>query len=417
MREPLSIAEHGSLPIGDGTSGSLTLDEVERLERITERRRGFCVRRHDSVRFAHYAGLVSLGNRMLEIVPKIDSQDGSIEECRGLFLRLLRLAPSLKIHLSGAVSHNLRHGTLLEIFLHAFFDEVMQLAKGGLLRRYERHEADLSVVRGRLAMGRQITTHAMRPDVLACRYQTLSIDNDWNRVLKAALSACRSWLGSLALRRRWAALWAAFDQVALPARTDEIFAALSPDRRSTRYEDAVRWARWIVASTTPDLHAGSAAAPAMLFDTNALFEEAVSTTLRSRLAANVDGLVLRTQVADRSLAVIAGTGREAVGLRPDMVCEQERSVAAVLDVKWKRLDRSGQDLRPAVPDVQQMFAYAAAFGCERLALIYPWHSGLEGAKPTVLELPAIGDLQPRLDLICLDVGLDSLPVKLGAASW
>jgi hypothetical protein len=49
-----------------------------------------------------------------------------------------------------------------------------------------------------------------------------------------------------------------------------------------------------------------------------------------------------------------------------------------------------------------MHAYAAAFRCEHLALIYPWHSGLAGARETVLELPDTGGLRPRVSMICID---------------
>jgi 5-methylcytosine-specific restriction enzyme subunit McrC len=414
VRDTLTVLEHGELPIGGPAEASLSAVEADRLERIAERRPGFCSRRRSSIRFAQYAGLVSLGDRMLEVLPKVDEAAAPAGECRGVLLRLLRLAPKLRIHDEGAAVHGLRQGALLEVFLNAWFDELGALIRGGLLRRYRRHAEDLNVVRGRLNIQRQIAVHAMRPDLLACSFDTLSADNDWNRVLKAALSACRGWLISLPLRRRWSELWVALEDVALPANPREVFERLSPDRQSARYAVAVRWARWVVASATPDLRAGDADAPAMLFDTNALFEEAVATSIRARLKSRESGWLVRTQVTDRHLASVEASGRAAIGLRPDLVFEQDGQTVAIADTKWKRVGVSHGELRPDPQDVHQMLAYAAAFACDRLALVYPWHAGLEGVRPTRLRLPAMGGREPVLEVICLDVGADELNKRLGA---
>jgi 5-methylcytosine-specific restriction enzyme subunit McrC len=91
MRAPYITAfEHESIPIGDSQSGiSITPAEAEYLTYLGELRPGFCERRHRTVRLAQYCGVVSLGNRMLEVLPKTD-EHSSPAECRGVLLRLLR---------------------------------------------------------------------------------------------------------------------------------------------------------------------------------------------------------------------------------------------------------------------------------------------------------------------------------------
>ncbi len=416
MRHSLTVLEHGTLAIGRPSETCISEEEADRLEQTTETRPGFCTRQRQLLRFSSYAGLISTGDRMLEVLPKVDGAAMPVVQSRGTLLRLLRLAPSSKIHRTGPADHGLQKGSLLEVFLNSYFSAVGLIIRGGLLRRYSRESADLTVVRGRLALHRQLTHHAMRPDLLACDFHELSSDNPWNRALKVALRACRQWPMSLALRRRWTELWAAFDAVPELAEPREIFAPLPVDRQSSRYSEAIRWARWIIASETPDLRAGAEQAPAMLFDTNALFEEAVATVLRRNLALQANGAILRTQDTSRNLAIVVGSERKAVGLRPDLLFVQNGRVTAIADIKWKAVGTHEYELRPERQDVHQLLAYAAAFRCSRLALVYPWHSGLIGIRPTRLRLPEVGGVSPLLDLLCVDVGRDGLPSRL-ASEW
>jgi len=64
------------------------------------------------------------------------------------------------------------------------------------------------------------------------------------------------------------------------------------------------------------------------------------------------------------------------------------------------------EIQPAAQDVHQMLAYAAAFRCERLALIYPWQPGTIPSGSNSLKLPEIAGVEPILDIICIDVGDD-----------
>ena len=94
----ISAFEHQQLPVGVGRgSAAITPQEGARLARLSESRPGFCTLGHQSVRLAQYAGLVGMGDRVLEILPKVEPEDGVPEVGRGIFLRLLRLSTGLKV--------------------------------------------------------------------------------------------------------------------------------------------------------------------------------------------------------------------------------------------------------------------------------------------------------------------------------
>lgn len=411
----ITVYEHRSLEVGDDPTAQITRAEATRLLSISQARRGFCTPGHRSVRLAQYVGLVNLGDRMLEVLPKIgaDSDEG---ECRGTLLRLLRLALDLPVFSREAASHDLRRQPLLDVFVSAFLEAVMMLIRAGLMRRYRTEDQDIGMIRGRLLLQRQATVHAMRVDRLACRFDDLTVDNAWNQVLKAALVAVRPWTKTVASSRRWLEAAAAFDEVSVPADPLSVLGNLKSDRQTKHYSIALHWAGWILRLLSPNLRGGRNRAPELLFDMNRLFEEAVASVLRRRGYGN--GLRVTAQDRGMHLATLQSTEpKPFFGLIPDLVVLDDARIAAVADTKWTPVEMdAGGRLVPKDAHVYQLNAYASVYPCEEFALIYPWHVGLRGALPTTYCLPRFGGREPRLHVICLDVGRDDLRAEALASN-
>lgn len=104
--------------------------------------------------------------------------------------------------------------------------------------------------------------------------------------------------------------------------------------------------------------------------------------------------------------------------RPDLVFRRGAVVVAIADTKWKlvSVDRRRR-LLPAETDLYQMHAYATAFSCQELALVYPWHVGLPRAVPSEISLPTAPDRTPVLRANCIDVYCDDLELVLGKWHW
>ena len=391
----------------------LSLAEADTLALLGEQRPGFCERGHRSVRLSQYCGVVSLGERALEIIPKIgDSR--SVEAGRSLLLQLLHDAEDFPVFRDVAVGQHLREGSLLEVFIAAFFDSISAIIQRGLLRQYQEQEADLQVVRGRILSERQFVANANRPDRLACRFDELTPDNAWNRLLKAGLHAVRSWITSARLQRRWIELMGLFEEVSSVSGDSQLLSRLVFDRHSSRYRIAIEWVRWILDVVSPNLRFDKNAAPGLLFDMNLLFESAVAGVVRRRAGSEVRVVA---QDTGRHLASVPGVKRSFFGLRPDLVVRRGGVTVAIGDTKWKTLEvGSTGHLVPAVDDMYQMHAYAAAFQCEHLALIYPWHEGLTQSLETAFQLPMINALRPVVTVVCLDLHQGQYAAKRGAGS-
>ena len=215
-------------------------------------------------------------------------------------------------------------------------------------------------------------------------------------------------MSSIDLGRRWLELSATLDEVTLLPVTPLELDALKFDRQAAHYKPAIQWAKWILRVLSPNLRVGRNEAPGLIFDMNQLFQSAVVTVLRHR-AARCPTLRVTAQDTGTYLTTLADSdGKHAFGLRPDIVIRNAGKVAAVGDTKWTRVDvGAGGYLMPSEAHMYQLQAYASIYPCENFTLIYPWHSGLKGSKPTVFELPSIGGRKPVVNIICVDVRSDA----------
>ncbi len=403
----ITAFEHQPVAITpEATATSLSYSEAERLERLNDGDRTFFRRELGRIKLAQYCGLVNLGTRILEILPKVQD-DASPEQCQGVLLRLLRHSHRFPQFRHQNASQHMRRAHLLEVFIAAYFDAVTAVCRGGLLRQYRQHAEDLNVVRGRIQTSRQFAVNANRPDIVACQFDDLTIDNVWNRILSKALNVVRSRIRSLDLQRRWIELAALFEGVddsrLAPAEiTHPVY-----NRQAERYRYAVDWARLLIALLAPSLRAGTQDAPALLFNMNHLFEATVANALHRRLPNEVH---LSTQDVGMHLATAHADGRSfaAYALRPDLVFRKQNRVIALADTKWKLIKRDGRHLKPSEPDMYQMAAYASAYQCDKVTLIYPWSSELEGSAATHFELARKGVDPIVVRVVCLDVGSDAL---------
>lgn len=399
----LTVFEHRDIAVtASGDHGTLSTREAELLSRLAGERPGLCTRGYASVSLGSWCGVVGIGSRVLEILPKLDSHE-PIGSARALLLNMLQKAGALPAARFAAAGQSHVEQPLLEVFIAAFFQAVFALSKGGLLRRYELHAEDLRVVRGRIVLRRQVATLADRRDVIACAFDELTSDNAWNQTLKAAVRVVRPWIASSALSREWAELMGVLDEVSdrQPEATE--LSELRFDRLAQRYRPAMTWARWILALLSPTLRAGRHEAPALLFDMNRVFQDAVAAQLARALPD--DAQVVR-QDASRWLGhVELPGGRQNVHrLIPDLVISRRGRVVVIADTKWKVIPAIGGVPEIAPSDVYQMLAYAAAYEVTELVLLVPATSSTAPDALQPIRLPSLGAGAPTLRVVRVAVG-------------
>lgn len=394
---PLTRREWETLPVGEG---GLTEAEARRFHALAERaaRRlklpetAVLTRTSDrGLKAGQVVGVLTVPGRTVEILPKIDDDDDAV---RKALVRMLAAALDLPIAEGDLAALDTQRNDLLELLVRLFAERLLAAVRRGLPRRYIAREEDLRRLRGKLDITRQITHLAVRPDRLACRFDSLSEDTPLNRVLKAAVARLARLARTAANVRLLAELAARFESVG--DSPDPLREPVRLDRTNAAFHDLHRLALLFLKEEWQNTASGRAAGFALLFPMNDLFEKFVGRCLRRALAP----APVRLQARGRH-ALTDADERPLFALRPDAVIGEAEGVV-VLDTKWKALRPGEEKLGVEQSDVYQMLAYARSYGASRLILLYPWTG----------ELPPEGRAR-EWTVAGTDIPLDVATVNVG----
>ena len=313
------------------------------------------------LRAGQVVGVLSVPGASVEILPKIDAEDGAV---RRSLIRMLAVTSGVPVTDHDTSSMATQREDLLELLVRLFAERLLVSVRRGLPHRYRRREEDLVLLRGKLDVRRQLLRHATRTDRMACVYDELSVDTPLNRVLRAAIQRLVAVTRSAGNRRMLGELAARLEFVGESA--DPLREPVRLDRTNAAFHRLHALARLFLAENWQGTTAGGEEGFALLFAMNELFEAFVGRCMQVALAPRS----VRLQRCDRH-ALEEGS-RGIFGLKPDIVIDGN----IVVDTKWKRLDPGKTNLGVAEADVYQMLAYARAYRARRLVLLYPWHADL-----------------------------------------
>ena len=287
---------------------------------------------------------------------------------------MLAACHELPLAHEGAVETETAHD-LLDIIIAAFLEETRGQLRRGVLRRYQRVEDRLARPRGRLLVAEQARRGLAGATAIRCEFDELSTDNPVNRALRAAIDAIPAGLRGDTVRRSRLLYVASAIANATPTRfSSRDIRALPLDRLSARYRASLDLAAWIVQLAGPDLHGEGEQGLALLFDMNQLFESYVARFVASTFLTAPETRDMRVIAQGPTNALLKdASGRQCFSLRPDITIQRPPSTLAIIDTKWKALGAAGQATRPDVSqaDVYQVLAYAAAYRCPEVYLLYP----------------------------------------------
>ena len=331
--------------------------------------------RGNALHAGQVVGVLAAPTISLEILPKVDGlNDGAT---RVNLVRMLARTIDLRLANGELAELGLQRFDLLEILIRLFCGKLFILVHRGLPRRYVNLEDELHALRGRLDLKRQFTKLAASPQLLACRYEELSVDISINQILKAAVQRLRSISRAPENQRRLIELELAFASVATIPANDLPFQSVVLDRTNSDWHDVLRLAQLLLGNRFQTTSMGNDRGFSLLFEMNTLFEKFL-------------GRVVQRSLRERSLSVTL-QGPHSFALcelnsdvrrfmtKPDIVIHSAEKPVMIIDTKWKRLRGSIDDPRQGISqvDVYQMMAYGQIYDVERLMLLYPHHRELD----------------------------------------
>ena len=333
------------------------------------------------------AGLVALPGGTLQVRPKVPA------------LNLLALADYAAREVAWAedIVGSEEAEDVLGLLGGLFVRRVERLARGGWVRGYREEQAELSALRGRWLVGRDMARTPTHRHLLSCRFEEFTSDVAPNRVLLAALHVLeRSSAFGARASAQARALASTMADVQPLAEVQAAVKVLASDRRFTEYGPAVGLARLLLEGTGSQASPGAQPLSSFILRLAPLFEAAVTRALFK--VASARGVACHAQ---RPLALDASGQLTVI---PDIVLEHG-GVRLVIDAKYKL----PAGALPSAEDFQQLVTYLACLDARRGVLVLP----APGAVPeeTTLRLPTFGRMS---EVRVMKVPLGGRAIRLGS---
>lgn len=375
------------------------------------------VDRHSEIRAQQVVGVIAAPGCSLEILPKIDAaSDEDDETIRTRLISMLNIALGFKLGDGQALAMARQKETLLETLIRLFADHLLAEVRRGVPREYIAQQEDLAALRGRLNVIRQFTHHAVRPDLLACRFDTLLSDTPLLRIMKACILLLRHHARALETQRRLDELRSLLADVRDVPVNSLPGALVHINRTNRRWESLYELAKLFLKCewqrTDHDTKAGQGIT--LLFAMNDLFEAYIAA-LAKRAFGNSGLTVVAQGGFINCLKDDKSTGRELFRTKPDILIKHGPETVMLIDTKWKLIGRNPEDKKRGVSqsDVYQMMAYARLYRCREVMLLYPHHTGL-GAEALDAHYSMIeGDERLRIASVDLLRGEVAIMQRLG----
>lgn len=326
-------------------------DDSSRHLQIDELRDGIRIRT-----FAH-VGVVNLGDFTVQIEPKmVDGAEGLtalIDYASGID-HLERFPEMWDSFPAG--SH------LLDLYALLFVESCEELLKRGLRSGYVQREAALEAVRGRILVRKQMVDGFGRADRVECRFDERDRDVWENRLLAAALKACRHLVSNARLRARIRRVLEIFEARCRPGELDlrGLETRRHYHRMNAHYRDPHELALLLLEALGLDepYRFGNTSVYAFLLDMNRLFERFVGRLLEDSLASSTSTVLHQPR---RPGAIVdTATGESHTAIRPDFLIRRggDETVGIPIDAKYKRY----ADRKVSTADIYQLATYAQTFG-------------------------------------------------------
>ena len=345
--------------------------------------KGVLVPAHEGLRTGAHCGLIQAGPWTLEILPKIYDEEHPVPD-RGALVRMLAACVDVPIWLDGTARSGLADN-LLTVVIRAYLEEASRQLRRGWIRAYVDQGDRLTRPRGRIILSEQVRLGRAAAHQLACAFDELTVDNGFNRVVRAALVVARTRLpvGS-PLAAQADQLDLALADVSRLSPAEAVRTRLPHHRLTSRYDRLLLMASWLLRLVNPDIHGGPEDGLGLLFDMNRLFQAFVSIALESAIRRHPLRKHLRlTRERPVRALVKDAFGTPRFKMIPDLCLWLNGKLIAILDTKWKRLSAAQDEHKAGIAqaDLYQLLAYGHGYGCNRLALVYPDHPGLKDWAP------------------------------------
>ena len=318
---------------------------------------------HNRITFQNFVGVIHINNLTIEVLPKIDKHYDDKKSMRDMLIKMLHRTGNFPLEKADNALLNKTKGSLFDLYIKLFLQEVRSLIAQGLPKNYSLHRSNEPFIKGKLLFSEQLKHNLIRKDKNFIEYKKYSIDHIFNQIIKFALEIVAD--TSINLETLASELLSHFETVSNKTISINDFKKLRYTRKTECYRSVMTLAELIITGFQPDLKYGSLNIVAFLFDMNLLFENYVAEEIKRECKHSIENIKVKTQVS--KIFWRHDTSFSHKKIRPDIVIEVPNKATYVLDTKWKIL----QDIYSDDGDLKQLYTYSLQFEADHVFLIYP----------------------------------------------
>ncbi|RED48809.1 McrC family protein [Seonamhaeicola aphaedonensis] len=318
---------------------------------------------HKGVQFNNYVGVIQIGGLTVEILPKADNNDNADANLwQGVLLNMLRVCKHINVANISETALKKRYNSILEIYYEMYLNEVEDLIKKGLIKKYKRVQSNQLALKGKIIFAKNIQKNLVHGERFYCEHQIYDRDHLFHNIIFKGLKVLSNLIKD-SLRDKLNRILYEFMDFKEINITSQHFEKLSFNRKSNSYKKAIDIAKMLILNYSPNLNTGKDNMLTLLFDMNILWEEFIFRTLQRH---KPDNFSVSFQNKKNFWTSIGRTKT----IRPDIVIVETKNdsdVTYILDTKWKIRDTNNPD----DGDLKQMFAYNLYWGAEKSILLFP----------------------------------------------
>jgi len=363
-------------PLTSEDANILVSDRLREIAGCDNSYEWFSLKGPNQIKAGCWVGVLQLGDKVIEVRPKIEGNDSQID------LNAM-LAIALGIKGASRFTSYSSPGHFIDFFAYDYAKRISALVQHGLPHRYIEQQSLLSTLKGRLDLPRQIMADATGVPKIACIHDTFSADNPLSQYLKAGLQAANRFTQNAATKRAIKSALAELDFVSDRVVDPEELNHFSLSHQEQQLTPLCNLAKLLLRGHSFETHFSDQnkvkkSGFSLMFNMWEIFEA---------YAVQEINLVLKDTpwIANAHDKRLNGKSwylgnNNFIELKPDIIIRERagnRSIVCIADTKWKK-DAGYTRATPA--DAYQVLAYAATLTAEEgiaheetipVALIYP----------------------------------------------
>lgn len=323
---------------------------------------------YNKIKIINYVGIISVGNLVIEILPKISLTNDEVKD-REMLIFMLSKCKKLSVDINEIIRTNVINNTLLDILSKVYVDKLLKELQKGLYFEYVYQENSLNKIKGKVMLTQNIKKNAMNKSRVYCKYDEFTENNMFNGILKKATDYLVGLVRDNRIRNEINIIRNILGDV------DDIFISQDTlmnfkiNRKNERFKESFTLAKLILLNSSMDKSVGKDNGFSILFEMNYLYEEYIGILIKEVLEDTI--ITVNTQEKSKYLLINAINNRNEVALKPDIVIYESHDAKVIIDTKWKAAAIENREVY-SQSDIYQMYAYITTYqSCGKCILLYP----------------------------------------------